>query len=230
MQKREVFCASVTLFYVCILLKVSSSVEFEVNIQKHIYKTYPQNRKNLNNSNLQTKSTGSEKSISVGSSHVALRKCRIPFLIKFTNLGIRVLKKLCFNVFMHSMKEAIITAIFGRAPLIYISSPILYLVYSHQTYIFTSGEWYFIPVSFPTFSHFHVQGIRHVGSLEYPGGIFNDSPTLFFILFNFLVGRWTRNENIFDDRLILPLILSSLIFITFSLSLNHHRCLFILRP
>ena len=151
MQKREVFCASVTLFYVCILLKVSSSVEFEVNIQKHIYKTYPQNRKNLNNSNLQTKSTGSEKSISVGSSHVALRKCRIPFLIKFTNLGIRVLKKLCFNVFMHSMKEAIITAIFGRAPLIYISSPISCLftsdLYLHlRRVIFHTSEFsHFLP-------------------------------------------------------------------------------------
>ena len=132
---------------------------------------------------------------------------------------------------MRSMKEAIITAIFGRAPFIYIYLH-LYLISSPQTYIFTSGEWYFIPLSFSTFSHFHVQWLRRFCSLKYPGGIFNGSPTcffLFFIFFNFLVDRWTRNGNIFDDRLILPLILPSTISITFSLFLNHHRWLIILR-
>ena len=38
--------------------------------------------------NLQTKSTSSENNVSVGSWHVALRKCRLPF-----KKGIRVLKK-----------------------------------------------------------------------------------------------------------------------------------------
>ena len=52
-------------------------------IQEHINKIHSQNRRNLSNImedsiNLQTKSTGSENSASVGSWHVALRKCRIP--------------------------------------------------------------------------------------------------------------------------------------------------------
>ena len=52
----------------------------KVTIQEHINKTHSQNRRNLNRSNLQTKSTGSENSVSVGSWHLALRKCRILFL------------------------------------------------------------------------------------------------------------------------------------------------------
>ena len=53
--------------------------------------------------NLQTKSTSSENSVSMGSWHVALKKCRIPL-----KKGIRVGKKLCFNVFMsflHALYE-----------------------------------------------------------------------------------------------------------------------------
>ena len=52
----------------------------KVAIQEHINKTHSQNRRNLNNSNLQTKSTGSENSVSAGSWYVALRKYRIPSL------------------------------------------------------------------------------------------------------------------------------------------------------
>ena len=52
----------------------------KVTIQEHINKTHSQNTRNLNSSNLQTKSTGSENSVSVGSWHVALRKYRIPSL------------------------------------------------------------------------------------------------------------------------------------------------------
>ena len=49
-------------------------------IQEHINKTHSQNRRNLNNTNLETKFTGSQNSVSVGSWHVALRKCRVLFL------------------------------------------------------------------------------------------------------------------------------------------------------
>ena len=52
----------------------------EVAIQEHINKTHSQNRRNLNNTNLETKFTGSQNSVSVGSWHVALRKCRVLFL------------------------------------------------------------------------------------------------------------------------------------------------------
>ena len=45
----------------------------------------------------------------------------------------------------------------------------------------------------------------------------------------FSVGRWMWNGKIFDDCLILPLILLSTISIALSLFLNHHHCLFILR-
>ena len=53
--------------------------------------------------NLQTKSTSSENSVSMGSWCVALRKCRIPL-----KKGIRVGKKICFGVFMsflHALYE-----------------------------------------------------------------------------------------------------------------------------
>ena len=38
LQKREVFCVGVTLFYVCILLKNSSSVEFVKSLFKNIFR------------------------------------------------------------------------------------------------------------------------------------------------------------------------------------------------
>ena len=53
---------------------------YKVAIQEHINKSHSQNRRNLNSSNLQSKPTGSENSVSAGSWHVALRKCRIPSL------------------------------------------------------------------------------------------------------------------------------------------------------
>ena len=51
----------------------------KVAIQEHINKTNSQNRRNLNSTNLQTKSTASENSVSTGSWHVALRKCKYIF-------------------------------------------------------------------------------------------------------------------------------------------------------
>ena len=62
----------------CILLKISSILGriCNVTIQEHINKTHSQNRKNLDSSNPQTKATGSENKVSVGSWHVSL----IPFL------------------------------------------------------------------------------------------------------------------------------------------------------
>ena len=51
-------------------------------------------------------------------------------------------------------------------------------------------------------------------------------PTCFFYYY-FLVGWWMQNWNIFDDCLILPLILPSTIFIALSSFLDHHPvCLF----
>ena len=49
--------------------------------------------------NLKTKTTSSENSVSVGSWHVALRKCRIHF-----KKGIKVQKKLRFEVFMNILQ------------------------------------------------------------------------------------------------------------------------------
>ena len=37
-EKRSFFCVDVTLFYVCILLKISSSAEFVKSIFKNIFK------------------------------------------------------------------------------------------------------------------------------------------------------------------------------------------------
>ena len=80
-RNEKCFCVGVTLFYKCILLKTSSSEEFVKWLFKNILtKTHSQNRRNLNGTNLQTRSTGSENSVSVVSWHVQLRKCRIPFL------------------------------------------------------------------------------------------------------------------------------------------------------
>ena len=88
----------------------------------------------------------------------------------------------------------------------------------------TSYYWVF----FFTFSHFHEYGLRHFDSLKYPGFLPIQADLIFFKNY-FPVDRWTQNGNIFDDRLILPLILPSTIFIALSLFLNHDRCLFILR-
>ena len=86
--KKKFFCVALTSFCVYILLKTSSLVKF-VKFVKAIFKniltkTDSQNR-NFNiimedSINLQTKSTGSENSVSIESWHVALRKCRTPFL------------------------------------------------------------------------------------------------------------------------------------------------------
>ena len=71
--------------------------------------------------NLQTKSTSSENRVGVGSQHVALRKCRIPF-----KKGIKVQKNyaLMFSLifFKFPMKESIMTASFAER---YLKQPCL---------------------------------------------------------------------------------------------------------
>ena len=84
-EKRSFFCVTATLFCVCVLLKTCKMTIFKNILTKLKTKTNSQNRRNLSSImedsiNFQTKPTGSENSVSVGSWHVALRKCRIPFL------------------------------------------------------------------------------------------------------------------------------------------------------
>ena len=105
----------------------------------------------------------------------------------------------------------------------HIVNPTVLDLYIHlERAIFHTTEFFF------TFSHFHEHGLRHFNSLKYPGFL----PTQADLLFskNYCpVDRWTWNGNIFDDGLILLLILPSSIFIALPLFLNHHRCLFILQ-
>ena len=112
--------------------------------------------------------------------------------------------------------------------------------------------YYYDHIVNPTVNHLYVhlgRVIFHTTELFSPSPIFMSidsatlvlsnirdfyrlTPTCFFLLFCFScfpVGRWIRNGNIFDDRLILPLILPSTNFIALPLFLNHHRFLFILR-
>ena len=99
----------------------------------------------------------------------------------------------------------------------------IWLIYSPRA---SDISYYWV---FFAFSHFHEHELHHFDSLKYPGFL----PThadLIFLKNYFPVDRWTRNRNISDDRLILPLILPSTIFIALSLFLNHDRSLFILRP
>ena len=52
------------------------------------------------------------------------------------------------------------------------SKSLLFLCFAslrYLTYIFTSGQRYFISLSFFTFSHLHVYGFCHFDSLRYPG-------------------------------------------------------------
>ena len=85
---------------------------------------------------------------------------------------------------------------------IYICSKnLLFLCFAslrYLSYIFTSGQQYFIPLSFFSFSHFHKYGLCHFGSLKYLGFLPTRRPGFFNY---FTVGRWTQNGNIFDDRL-----------------------------
>ena len=83
--KKKFFCVALTSFCVYILLKTSSLVKFVKAIFKNILTKADSQNRNFNiimedSINLQTKSTGSENSVSVGSWPVALRKCRTPFL------------------------------------------------------------------------------------------------------------------------------------------------------
>ena len=81
LQKREVFFILVELYFKCVFcLKLHLGRICKKAIQEHINKTHSQNRRNLKSTNLQTKPTGSEISVSVGSWHVSLKKCRLPSL------------------------------------------------------------------------------------------------------------------------------------------------------
>ena len=75
-----------------------------------------------------------------------------------------------------------------------------------------SYHWVFF-----TFSCFHVHGLCHFASLN------------IWDYYRLVDSGFFRSAGIFDDHLILPLILPSTIFIALSFFLNHHHCLFILR-
>ena len=73
-EKRSILCWC--NFILCVYLAWNFMLGriCKVTIREHMNKPNSQNRRNLNSINLQTKSTGSENSVSVGSWHVALRK------------------------------------------------------------------------------------------------------------------------------------------------------------
>ena len=70
------------------------------------------------------------------------------------------------------------------------SKSLLFLCFAslrYLTYIFTSGQRYFISLSFFTLSHLHVHGLCHFDSLKYPGFLPTRRPGFFQLFVGLLV-------------------------------------------